>query len=63
MPEIQFLLEAKEKDLLRTGGEDLAEAVLSMRQGEVERKAGFDGQFGEIKVKIQPKKEEQVTLF
>lgn len=63
IPEIEFLLEAEREDLLRVGGKDLAKAVLAMRKGRVKKKAGFDGQFGEIKVKIEPKKEEQVSLF
>ncbi len=63
VPEIVFLLEADEQELVRVGGEDIAQAVLAMRQGEVERRAGYDGQFGEIRVKVKPKKEEQASLF
>ena len=63
MPELKYLLEAPEKDLARIGGEDLAQSVLAMRAGNVERIAGYDGEFGIIKVKADLKKEEQSSLF
>ncbi|MCD6422488.1 DNA helicase UvrD [bacterium] len=62
IPEVEFLLEAEEKDLAKAGGERLAQAVLNMRQGKVKRIPGFDGQYGEIKVLID-KQETQASLF
>ena len=63
VPEIKYLLESDEAELSRVGGEDLANSVLAMRKGDVERIAGFDGEFGVIKVKADFKKEEQSSLF
>jgi len=63
IPEMRYLREAGEADLARIGGEDLAQSVLAMRKGEVERVAGYDGEFGIIRVKFKPKKEEQSSLF
>lgn len=63
VPEIKYLLEADEPELSRIGGENLAQSVLAMRAGNVERIAGYDGEFGVIKVKADLKKEEQSSLF
>jgi len=63
VPEIEFLLYADKDKLMSIGGENLALAVLAMRQNEVEKIPGFDGQFGKITVKINLKKEEQARLF
>jgi len=62
MPEIDYLLESNESDLNRVGNEDITQAILAMRAGEVERTPGYDGEFGIIRVKIKPK-EAQKSLF
>ena len=48
--ELGLLLEADLSDIKTAGGEVLALAIERMRLGQVIRKSGFDGQFGEIKV-------------
>jgi len=63
VPEMKYLLEIDNPELSRVGGENLAQAVLAMRAGNVERIAGYDGEFGIIKVKADVKKEEQSSLF
>ena len=63
IPEIPFLLEASEEELARVGGERLAQAVLAMRSGQVDRIAGYDGEYGKIMVKIKKEQEIQASLF
>jgi len=63
IPEIDYLLEAEEPDLIRAGNEQLAQAVLAMRAGEVERIAGYDGEYGIIKVRQKPISAPQGSLF
>ena len=49
-PELAILLEAPLDDIRRAGGDTLALAIERMRSGEVHKQAGFDGQFGRIRV-------------
>ncbi|NOX54610.1 MAG: UvrD-helicase domain-containing protein [Planctomycetes bacterium] len=49
-PELCVLDEASEEQLRRAGFPVLAEAVIRMRAGRVIREAGFDGQYGTIRV-------------
>ncbi|HID24747.1 MAG TPA: AAA family ATPase, partial [Planctomycetaceae bacterium] len=49
-PELYVLDEASEEQLLRAGFPVLAEAVMRMRAGRVIREAGYDGQYGTIRV-------------
>ncbi len=62
IPEIDYLLESSESDLIRAGNENIAQAVRAMRAGNVDRTPGYDGEFGVIKVKIKPQ-EAQKSLF
>ncbi|OPZ59429.1 MAG: ATP-dependent DNA helicase UvrD1 [Deltaproteobacteria bacterium ADurb.Bin510] len=48
--ELKILLETDLADIRTAGGEVLALALERMRTGQVIRKGGFDGQFGEIRV-------------
>jgi len=63
IPEIQFLLEAGEEDLVKVGGREITRAILAMRAGEVERIPGYDGKYGKIMVKVEKDKEIQASLF
>jgi len=63
IPEIQFLLEAREEDLVKVGGREIAQAVLAMRAGKVERIPGYDGEYGKIMVKVEKDKKIQASLF
>ena len=48
--ELGLLREAPLEDLRRVGGEPLAEAVRRMRAGELAIDAGYDGQFGTVRI-------------
>jgi DNA helicase II / ATP-dependent DNA helicase PcrA len=47
-PELGILTETDTGDLRRAGGSLLAEAVTRLRQGEVRREAGYDGEYGVV---------------
>lgn len=49
-PEIAILTEVPLEDISRTGQPLLAEAISRLRRGEVIREAGFDGEFGVIRL-------------
>ena len=52
-PELNILREVPLDDLRRTGGTVLAEAIARLRRGEVIRDAGYDGEYGTIRL-FQP---------
>ncbi len=49
-PELEILMETPLTALEERGGELLAEAVRRMRKGEVIREAGYDGEYGRIRL-------------
>lgn len=49
-PELHLLSEAPVEDVKRLGAGWLAEALTRLRAGEVRREAGFDGQYGKIRL-------------
>ncbi|MCK9461009.1 MAG: endonuclease Q family protein [Proteobacteria bacterium] len=49
-PELAVLLEAPLEELARAGGPALAEAVRRVRAGELEIDAGYDGEFGDVRI-------------
>jgi len=49
-PELRILQETPREDLRRAGSDLLAEAVVRAREGRVRREAGFDGEYGRIRV-------------
>jgi DNA helicase-2/ATP-dependent DNA helicase PcrA len=49
-PELSILSEVPLDDIRRTGGDQLAEAIGRLRRGEVIREAGYDGEYGIIKL-------------
>ena len=49
--ELEVLARAGESDLRRVAGDPLAEAILRARRGQVEVDAGFDGQYGKVRIK------------
>ncbi|HUT53134.1 MAG TPA: UvrD-helicase domain-containing protein [bacterium] len=49
-PELFILADAPLDDLRRAGSDVLAEAIARMRRGEVIREAGYDGEYGVIKL-------------
>ena len=52
-PELSILREVPLDDLRRSGGSRLAEAIGRLRRGEVIRDAGYDGEYGTIRL-FQP---------
>ena len=53
-PELHILCEADLADLSRAGGSLLGEAVARLRRGEVIKEAGYDGEYGVIRL-MRPK--------
>jgi len=49
--EREIMLRRKPEEIERVGGLKLKEAVLRVREGKILIKPGFDGQFGEVKIK------------
>ncbi len=49
-PELRILQETPLEDLRRAGGSPLQEAIARLRRGEVIRDAGFDGEYGTIRL-------------
>jgi ATP-dependent DNA helicase UvrD/PcrA len=49
-PELHILLEADTADIGRTAGSMLAEAITRLRSGEVIKEAGYDGEYGVIRL-------------
>jgi DNA helicase-2/ATP-dependent DNA helicase PcrA len=49
-PELQILRETPLEDIRRAGGSPLQEAIARLRRGEVIRDAGFDGEYGTIRL-------------
>jgi uncharacterized protein (TIGR00375 family) len=63
MTEFQILLDATQADLERVAPPEIVSSILKMRAGEVEIRPGYDGIYGEIKVKGVSKKEQGTLLF
>src|SRR5439155_10843779 len=49
-PELSILTEVPIDDIGRHGGERVAEAVRRLRAGDVRREAGYDGEYGVIRL-------------
>ena len=65
--EFEILVKASEQDLRRGLASRVAEGIIRMRKGKVEKKAGFDGEYGVISVlggdEKAPEGEKQLSLF
>jgi len=62
--EINALLNVNIKDLTECAGKEIAQAILAGREGRVEIKPGFDGEYGKVSVKsIQSFKKVQIQFF
>ncbi len=65
-PEFYILNDAALEDIERSGGVEIAEGINRMRQGRVNIRPGFDGEFGRIRLFEEPERYEikgQVALF
>ncbi len=61
-PELSILRETPLDDLRRAGGSLLSEAIARLRRGEVIRDAGYDGEYGTIRL-FQPGELDGAALF
>jgi len=61
--EFEILLDFNEMELKQVCPKEVAEGILAVRRGEVEKIAGFDGQYGIIKIKKTSITETQASLF
>ncbi len=62
-PELDILTGAPHDEITRVGGGLLAEAVARLRRGEVIREAGFDGEYGTIRLMRPGELQATATLF
>ena len=61
-PELSILRDVPLDDVRRVGGSLLGEAIARLRRGEVIRDAGYDGEYGTIRL-FQPDELDEVALF
>ena len=61
-PELSILQEAPLDDLRRAGGSLLSEGIARLRRGEVIRDAGYDGEYGTIRL-FEPGELQGTALF
>ena len=61
-PELSILQEVPPDDIARVGGSLLGEAIGRLRRGEVSRDAGYDGEYGVIRL-FQPDELDGSALF
>jgi DNA helicase II / ATP-dependent DNA helicase PcrA len=61
-PELRILRETPLDDIRRVGGSPLSEAITRLRRGEVIRDAGYDGEYGTIRL-FQPGELDGEALF
>jgi uncharacterized protein (TIGR00375 family) len=61
-PELSILSGVPLDDIRRAGGETLAEAIGRLRRGEVIREAGYDGEYGDIRL-FQPGELTSAAMF
>ena len=62
-PELGILGDTPVDDLSRTGGTLLAEAISRLRRGEVRREAGYDGEYGVVRLFAPGELDRSATLF
>jgi PHP family Zn ribbon phosphoesterase len=65
--EFEILMRAKKEDLEKNMPAKIAEGVLRVREGKVNIKAGYDGEYGIASIftenEMQKKNEQQLSLF
>ncbi len=61
-PELSILREVPPDDIARVGGSLLGEAIARLRRGEVIRDAGYDGEYGTIRL-FRPDELDGTALF
>jgi DNA helicase-2/ATP-dependent DNA helicase PcrA len=62
-PELAILLDLSPEAIAAAGGERLAAGIGRMRRGEVTAIAGYDGEYGVVKLFAAPAASPQLTLF
>ncbi len=61
--ELNILLDLEEEIIREKFPPSIGEAILRVRRGEVEIKPGYDGVYGEIRIKVDKEKKNQLSLF
>jgi DNA helicase-2/ATP-dependent DNA helicase PcrA len=62
-PELGILCDVPLSDVGRVGGTQLAEALARLRRGEVTRSAGYDGEYGAVRLFARGELESGAALF
>ena len=62
-PELDILSYVPHDEIIRVGGSLLGEAIARLRRGEVTREAGFDGEYGTIRLMRPDEISATATLF
>ena len=61
--ELNILLHLEEEVIKENFPSSIGEAILNMRKGEVEIEPGYDGVYGEVRIKVSQEKKNQLSLF
>lgn len=61
--ELGIIEDASHVELAKAAGEDLAKAVIDVREGRVKLTPGYDGEYGKIELLGTPQIQKQKTLF
>ena len=58
--EFSILLDLEEEELFKIASANIVEGIIKMRKGEIEKRAGYDGVYGEIKILFAKKHQEKL---
>lgn len=61
--ELYIIEDAPHAELVKAAGEDLAKAIIDVREGRVKLTPGYDGEYGKIELLGTPQIQKQKTLF
>jgi PHP family Zn ribbon phosphoesterase len=59
--EFEVLLKTSVDDISKSFGEELAESILKVRNGNIFISPGYDGEYGVVKIEASEKKEDKKT--
>lgn len=62
-PEFEILLEKEKGEIAQVAPPQMAEAIIKVRQGEVEITPGYDGVYGQVRIRAEEKSPSQMELF
>ncbi|PJA94063.1 MAG: DNA helicase UvrD [Candidatus Komeilibacteria bacterium CG_4_9_14_3_um_filter_37_5] len=61
--EFNILLNLSKEQIIKISNVQIAEAIIKMRNKEIDIQPGFDGQYGRIKIAINSEKRQQISLI